>query len=76
MRQPIGKRLSTFAAGALFVLLGVDGLRVARAAELQHTGVFFKLAWMSPLQAYIASGLCLAMGLGLMISALYAERQR
>ena len=68
--------LGTALGGALFVAVGVNGLRLARIADLQHTGVFFKLAWMSPLQAYIASALCLAFGLSLIVASFMETRQK
>jgi len=63
MHRPNGKQLGTFGIGACWLALGINGLRLARIAELEHTGVFLRLAWMSPLQAYIASSLLLALGI-------------
>jgi hypothetical protein len=68
------KWLGTALAGAMFLVVGVNGLRLARIADRDHTGVFFRLAWMSPLQAYIASALCLGLGLALIIISLVQSR--
>jgi hypothetical protein len=63
--------LGTALAGAMFLAFGVNGLRLA---DRDHTGVFFRLAWMSPLQAYIASAMCLGLGLSLIVVSLLQRR--
>jgi len=75
MHRANGKQLGTFGIGACWLALGINGLRLARIAELEHTGVFLRLAWMSPLQAYIASSLLLALGIYIIILSFTQDRQ-
>lgn len=53
--------------GMIAILGGLIGVYKARIAYMQHTLIPFKGSSMSPLQAGMASMLCLTFGLGCVI---------
>jgi len=60
--------------GTVLIVAGVIGVNKAKIAYMQHALIPFKGSSMSPLQAGIASVLCLAFGLfGL---ALWCQRRK
>lgn len=63
-------------AGIVFVIAGVLSLHGARAAEQRHAYIPFKSGSMTPLQAYLGGGLCLAVGLYLLITWFVHRRSK
>jgi hypothetical protein len=62
-------------AGIVFLLLGLISLWKGCLALVYQTPIHFKGSWMSPLQALIAGGLCLAFAVFIIINA-YRKRGR
>jgi hypothetical protein len=61
-------------AGIVFLFLGLVSLWKGCLALVYHMPIYFKgPSWMSPFQALIAGGLCLAFGLFLVVNA-YQKR--
>jgi hypothetical protein len=69
MAKILGSAILGSASRAQFGFLGVNGFRLARIAQLEH-GCFSRLAWMSPLRAYIASSLLSALRLYTIVATL------
>jgi hypothetical protein len=60
--------------GIVFLLLGLISLSKGGLALIYHRPIYFKgPSWMSPSQALIAGGLCLAFALFLVLNA-YQKR--
>jgi hypothetical protein len=59
------------------LLLGLGVLWEAQAADLQHSFIpgTGKAPWMSPLQGYVAGGLCFSFGLFLVIHGVFRKRK-
>ena len=70
--QSLKRDFGEIVCGATAVLLGLGVLWEARSADLQHSFIpgTGKAPWMSPLQGYVAGGICFAFGLFLVIHGL------
>jgi sulfite exporter TauE/SafE len=81
MRPPLGQgRIAQFICGVVMIILAFTVFCRARVAEERHQVVpSYRFAtWMSPPQAYVASGLCFVGGvviIALGIAATRRERQ-
>jgi hypothetical protein len=70
-----GEEFGGLIMGTMLLFLGINGLRLAAIAERQGGGVFFRLAWMSPLQARVISVFFLILAVGVFIFS-FRKRRR